>query len=487
MCVVIDEIELKLALSPEASTVLEASTLLGAPASRSILHSTYFDTPDKRLHQNGMSLRIRSDGDARVQTVKADNDHSIGLFTRSEWEMPIPGTVPILDGRNPIQSLLGHEVDAIGAIFTVEVERICWSVLRDGADIEVALDRGAVIAGERRQSFCEIELELKAGDPTALFALADHIDAIVPVRLGVLSKAERGYRLSAAGTPAGYNAEPMILAVDMTAASAFQAIVHACLRQYRLNEDMVLHDRQAEALHQSRVALRRLRSAFFIFKPMLPDAQAKHFRDELRWLCTALGAARDIDVLLARAPEGGLRDRLLSAREEAYTLVDATLASSRTRDLMRHLVAWISDGPWLRTPGITKDMPATEFAAGALDHIRKRLKKRGSALQEISDEDRHEARKRAKMLRYASEFSMSLFPHKRQRQRYISFIAALGALQDHLGALNDQVAALALLDQLGIAHGHEVRSMFPGGKRKGLIGAASKAFDKVMDAKKFWR
>ena len=63
------------------------------------------------------------------------------------------------------------------------------------------LDCGEVVAGERRSPVCEIELELKSGDPAALFAFARRIDAVVPIRLGVLSKAERGYGLADAAPP----------------------------------------------------------------------------------------------------------------------------------------------------------------------------------------------------------------------------------------------------------------------------------------------
>ncbi|MDF0542379.1 CHAD domain-containing protein [Sphingobium sp. H39-3-25] len=275
--------------------------------------------------------------------------------------------------------------------------------------------------------------------------------------------------------------------MDMTAAAAFRTILHACLRQYRLNEDVLLLGRQTEALHQSRVALRRLRSAFFIFKTMLPGPQARSFRDELRRLCAILGAARDIDVLLARAPEGAVYDSLISARADAYAVVDDALASARTRTLMRNIVAWMSETSWPGPSSVPKDMPATRFATEALRRLRKRLLKRGRALKEISDQERHDARKSAKMLRYASEFFMSLFPHHRQRCRYTSFIAALGALQDDMGALNDRATAIGLLEHLGIARDKDLRSMFPVGRRKDLIADASKAFDAVMDAKKFWR
>ncbi len=104
----------------------------------------------------------------------------------------------------------------------------------------------------------------------------------------------------------------------MTAAKAFQHIVQTCVRQFRLNENLLSDGRQPEALHQVRIALRRLRSAFSIFRAMLDQDVSPGLRDELRWLASELGEARNLDVLLARSQPGPLHDRLETARVAAY-------------------------------------------------------------------------------------------------------------------------------------------------------------------------
>ncbi|WP_336964183.1 CHAD domain-containing protein [Sphingobium aquiterrae] len=482
-----EEIELKLELTPDAGDALEASVLLGIPVSRTSQRSTYFDTPDRQLFAHGLSLRIRNSGGKLVQTVKADDGKAAGLFARPEWEMPVRTETPIVDARTPITTLTGADAGTIAPVFAVQVERICWNVAAGDAQLEVVLDRGAVIAGTRRQPVCEVELELKSGTPASLFAFADRMAAIAPLRLGVLSKAERGYRLLARA-PGACRAEPIALPPGTTAAKAFQAIAHACLRQYRLNEAILLQGRQPEALHQARVALRRLRSAFFIFAPMLADHRADHFRIELRWLSNVLGDARNIDVLIANAPPGALRDRLQRAADDAYAHVERVLASARVRTLMLALAEWLAAGPWLQSRALAdiRDGTAADFATGALARLRKRLKTRGRHLEEIDDEARHDIRKTAKKLRYASEFFASLFPRKRQRHRHRRFIDRLEALQDHLGALNDRATAVALFDHLGLQDSEDARAMFAHIGKTRLIASAAEALDELVDARKFW-
>src|SRR3546814_19293009 len=101
------------------------------------------------------------------------------------------------------------------------MERRTWIISEGGATIELVLDSGEVVAGERTSPICEIELELKQGDPGALFAFARRIDAVAPARLGVQSKDERGYPLTG-HAPTLVQAELVKLAAGMTGADTFR-------------------------------------------------------------------------------------------------------------------------------------------------------------------------------------------------------------------------------------------------------------------------
>jgi inorganic triphosphatase YgiF len=480
---------LKLDLTEAGADALEASGILPGDAKIRQLRAVYHDTPKRDLAQAGISLRIRAAGDERIQTVKADGAGNAGLFARSEWETPVESDEPVLDDSTPVKALLGERVQSIAPQFEVRVERRAWIVTEGEAEIEVVLDRGEVLAGDRRDLIRELELELKAGAPAALFAWARKIDELVPARLGVLTKAERGYRLSEP-VRSVFKAEPVRLNADMTAAQAFQHVAQACVRQFRLNEAVLLGDRAPEALHQARVALRRLRSAFSIFKPLFAgDARAGALREELRWLAGELGTARDLDVLLGRARAGALHERIQKAREEAYVQVEAALSSPRVRRTMLDLTEWLADGAWLVAAGTQdrRNEPVREFAAAALERFRSAVKKQGRNLTKLDDETRHELRKSAKKLRYASEFFVAVFDAKRDRRRHSGFIAVLEELQDQLGALNDLATAPEVIRKLGIEGDPEADALLGSGKRKALIAAAAEAHEALVDAKRFWR
>ena len=479
------ETELKLELTAEAAETLAASGLLGEPAATRTLRSVYFDTADTRLKTAGFSLRIRASGNDRIQTVKAGGPAS-ALFARDEWEMPVSGETPVIDYSTPLRTELAIGADDLQPQFSVEVTRRIWNVTEGDTVIEVALDDGFVVAGERGTPLCELELELKGGSVQGLFTLMRRIADIVPVRFGVRSKAERGYGLREELRPA-LKSEPMRLDRGMSAASSFQAIAEACFRHFRLNEDLFLQNRNAEALHQARVALRRLRSALSLYGTMLPYAQ--HLKDELKWLANTLGDARNIDVLLVEEKEGDLHDRLEAARGEAYGRVDEALRSPRARSLALEFNAWLRCGDYLSLPETEeiRSTPAAEFALQALDRKRRKLKKAGQALAEVDDAQRHEARKAAKKLRYAAEFFGPLFAGKRAQKRYRKFVDQMENLQDRLGLLNDMVMAPHVFEALGLADAAGPRNVIDEDAKARLIRDGQRALDKLIDTKRFWR
>jgi len=479
------EVELKLEI--DHIDRLVASDLFGEPDETIEQTSTYFDTSDNSLFAEGFTLRIRSVGDARTQTVKATGP-SAAIFARSEWETPVTGDTPVVDHTSPLINEFGERAKDVRPKFTVVNERRIWNVTENGSNIEVALDRGSVRSVDRETPILELELELKDGKSKDLFALARKIEDIVPVRFGVLSKAERGFRLLEAERTV-VKADPVELDRGDNTCHAFQTIAHSCFRQFRLNETILRSRENQESLHQGRVALRRLRSAITLFKPMLQDGEAKRLSAEFRWLAGVLGAARNLDVLLPKANPGELRDSLTEKRATAYDNVIEALDTSRTRALMLDFNEWLYCGDYLCNAAMrdVRERSATEYASEALDKARKKLKKHGQDLSGVDDEHRHEARKDAKKLRYAAEFFRSLFSDKRGMRRYKRFIGAMEALQDELGALNDLATGPEVLE------GHGLRSL-PGADeltvhvdKTKLIRSAQDALDDVLDAKRFWR
>ena len=485
-----DEIELKLQADPLAIATLLADPLITdhAPISRDQL-STYYDTDDHALRRAGLSLRIRRIGERRVQTIKTEGRGAASLFARGEWEQDATADAPELDD---IAFVLGDAL-ADGArpqpIFTVAVNRTRVVHALDGARIELVADQGTVTAAGRESPVCEIELELLDGDRAALFALATKIAARVPLKLGILTKSERGYGLLAGRDHAAIKAEPIALSRDNDAAAMFEMIAGSCLRQFRLNEDKLLETGAAEPLHQARVGLRRLRSALSIFRDMLAGPELDRFQAELRTLAALLGRVRDVDVLLDKLGDEDALRRLEEARAERHAAVVAALASPAIRVLMLDLVAWIAIGPWRESGGNAdiRLMPARDFAEHALDRLRRRVKRRGRHFARLDEAARHRVRIAGKQLRYAAEFFAGLYPGKKPSRRRETLLEALEALQTQLGHLNDTASGRALFDELGIADADAILAAGKKGNLSRLLPKAEDAYERLIDAKRFWR
>lgn len=481
------ETELKLEVELDAAAFLEAAALLSAAPTIARQRALYFDTPDFRLRAKGISLRIRCAGPRRVQTMKVAAGPAAGLFARTEFELPVSDDEPVVDATSPLAKILGKQAKALAPVFEILIERRTWMLKEGASDIECAIDRGQAKIGCRETRISEIELELKAGDRRDLFHLARKFDQVAPVRLGMLSKADTGYGLLGPAVRM-HKADPVRLDADVDARDAFRQIALSCVRHYRLNEAMLFEEWHPSALHQARVALRRLRSAFTIFKPILPGVPANSFKSALRDLSSVLGEARNLDVLRDRI-EGGPARGIEDARDLAYTKVRTLLASAEIRALMLDLAEWLTVGDWLAAGSQQGEGRASgkDFAADALRRLRKRIRKHGRRLRQGSDDDRHTVRKDAKKLRYASDFFESFYVTSHQKRRHAKFAKTLEKLQEHLGALNDRVTAQELIAAMGIEEQRLTDALLGETAPDTLIRRAQSAWDELIDLKPFWR
>ncbi|WP_375464931.1 CHAD domain-containing protein [uncultured Methylobacterium sp.] len=506
------EIELKLTCTGPDLAALGAHPLLqGASSEPKLLTATYFDTADGALRAAGLTLRVRRTGENFVQTVKAGAG-AAGLFDRAEWETEVAGEAPDPDAfaDTPVADLLAASgAPALIPQFRTVVTRSVRPVTYGDSRIAATLDAGHVEAEGVNAPLCELELELESGSAADLFGLAQALAETVPLRLGVLSKSARGFALRKADGPRPSKAGAVALPQDATGGEAFRLIALACLRHLRLNEDVLLATRDPEALHQIRVALRRLRTAFSLFKPMLAhDARAGALSDEIKRVTEPFGRARNLDVFVEttlaaeiahRPDEPGLpplRARLEAERTRAHDAVGAILAAPEWRGLILDLAAWIETGPWRAGAARLRDGPARDVAGAVLERLRRRIAKRGRHIDRLDPEARHRVRIAGKKLRYGAEFFAGLYPGKRARRRHKAFGAALSDLQDHLGGLNDLATAHAVMaglaDDADAPGGH---ALFAAGLTAAdadahaddLLAKAAEAHGALRDVKPFWR
>ena len=183
-----------------------------------------------------------------------------------------------------------------------------------------------------------------------------------------------------------------------------------------------------------------------------------------------------------------LLDQLENARAIAYCDVTETLGSTRTRTLLINLAEWMVDGAWLsqNETGRKRKQSAEVYAREVLRQLRKKLKKSGN-LSACDDEQRHEVRKAAKKLRFASEFFASLFDSKSARRRHKRFLGALERLQNKLGTLNDFAMMPLVLEQIGLGYFAQSPALFSTSEKAQLLIVATDAYDELVDAKRFWK
>jgi inorganic triphosphatase YgiF len=484
------EVELKLELSPGEIAAFRNAAVLGDPARRPVDQlTTYFDTDKGDLRKAGYSLRLRRKGKSCHQTVKQRGADSGGFSSRAEWETRVETAQLDFEAlkATPVGKLLTRRDmrKRLGQVSETQVRRTTWLIALGASEIELILDEGRVVSDGREAPISEIELELKRGARADLFALAQMLGEGLILRMGVVSKSERGFRLLEDRSARAHKAEKIRLDPGMAIGEGFAVIVQSCLRHFRLNEPLVASDLNAAALHQARVAMRRLRSALTLFRPVLIDADFARLRSELRWFTDQLGDARNLDVILAaRPPEGAqpdpaLRRQLRGWRKQAYQHVQSALAERRLPALILDLVAWSEAGDWRSEE--PAGQPIRPFAEARLDRAWKRVREQGKGLGALAVEDRHRLRIEMKKLRYATEFFVSLAPRK-PRSRQKLFMGHLRNLQELLGGLNDIETRRQLAPQL-FEGGDGVREA----EAAALIARAEQAYESMRELGPYWR
>ena len=456
-----DEVELKLTVALERAAAVRQMPLLRRLAEKRALtrqlSTVYFDTPDQALAKRGVVLRIRSLGRRRIQTIKLPSEGLGGLQVLHEIETAVTGDRPELDKiADPrLRRLFADKTITrrLVPLFATEFRRTVWPLRFNESLIELAFDQGEIRAKAAGLPISEIELELRAGRPEHLFELALAIHESLPVTLGGATKAARGYALLGDSAPAPAKASAAGLMAAMTARDAFAAAARSCLAQMRANEAPARLGSDPESIHQLRVGLRRLRALATAYRDTLASEPHEYLSRELRWLQQELNPARDWDVFIAttltpiaeRVP--GLRPGLDAAgelRALAQSRACATLDSPRYTALLLRCYSWLATGGWAAADAPALDRPVGDFASAILHRRHRRLRKFGGKRADMSEAELHRLRLMAKKQRYVGEFFRELYPRKATGK----YIAALAAIQDALGSLNDALVSRHLVEEL---------------------------------------
>ncbi len=476
------------------ATVFES--LEGQQATTARIAETYYDTPGSRLWRRGYSLCLRKQGQGYELALKTQGRSAIHL---QEWTVRLDRRVADLD-------LLPPEAprDAIGAIpaedlqprFRCELRRSLKRLALPGADVEVSLDVGLLRSGKQQRPISELEFALADGDVAVML---DRVRALIRRRRVTMeprSRAARGMELAEDRPPSWIKAAKPALHPDDTLGDAMAKIIAVTETQITGNIAAAADGRDPEGVHQLRVALRRLRSAFSLFKGHL-DASGERLNQEARLALKHLGAARDLDVFLSETlPPVLLGDetnpalRRLANRAEvksraAYREVRKLVSSPGFNAFLLDLLRAAEDGGSVMEDRETQLRPV---AVRLLRRRHKKVLKAGRGFANLSTAERHEVRIALKKFRYACDYFQALFPKKGTQ----AYLRRLESLQNDLGWLNDARVAELIVDDLSA---NDVRAAIGGALVKGWyrhrviqvephMVAAWKDFRK---ARPFWR
>lgn len=213
----------------------------------------------------------------------------------------------------------------------------------------------------------------------------------------------------------------------------------------------------AEGVHHMRTTTRRLRGELRIFGPFVDADWKDSVESELKWLADVLGQVRDLDVLGERLRNTGadlldpLAPLFADVRERhcgARRALDEALQGDRYHFLLGSL------GDAASHPKLMKRASKTCRRAipPRVEKLWDKLKRAGRALRpEDPDDQYHDARKRAKRVRYAAEFAASVLGHRATRAAE-ALANRAHDLQDVLGQLQDAAVARQTVERVARAH-----------------------------------
>lgn len=166
-------------------------------AKQECLEARYYDTVDGKLRQAGLAYRIRRENEKWVATIKGGGSSEGGLHSRLEVNELVGGPEPdlsVFSGHGILQQALTP--DPLHALLITRFTRDMLVIDSHGSSIEVAADRGEIIAGDKQSAISEIELELKTGSTAELLLAGAKLAERFALVLEPRSKFARGLMLA---------------------------------------------------------------------------------------------------------------------------------------------------------------------------------------------------------------------------------------------------------------------------------------------------
>jgi CHAD domain-containing protein len=494
-----EQVEYEYTFRPTADAVLPDLSVL--PGVQSVdpwqdfdLVAVYFDTPQLSLARSGVTLRRRSGGADDGWHLKVPTVDGNG---RTEISTPLGRTVRTPPKQLRMAALPWTRDDSLGVVATVRTSRRSQRLrAADGSTLAEVCDdvvhgQSQLMDHPQHHTWREWELELGNGTPALVGQAHDLLQETAgePVTGG--SKLARTLGEAMPQVDQDWQRE-------LTSSTPSRVVVAR-----RLSEQVAalkIHDSEVrrdapDGVHQTRVTIRRLRSALATFRPLLDRSVTEPLRDELQWIGRVLSDARDAEVIrirligtLEREPAelvlGRVRRRIDGDLKRAYKDARAraldAMESPRYLRLLNGLDELLAAAPWTDVAEEASSDVLPRRVRREWKRFRRRVKAAHDADEPAVDLRLHEARKAAKRVRYAAETLQPIYEKDAKR-----LARKVKKVQSTLGDNQDSVVARRVLRKLAVQAHLDGDNAFTFGRLHGLEQAAGKS--SVERFEKAWK
>ncbi|MBL8929685.1 MAG: CYTH and CHAD domain-containing protein [Kineosporiaceae bacterium] len=416
------------------------------------LEATYLDTADLDLLTHKWILRRRTGGSDAGWHLK----RPLAEGERDEMHFPLgrsARTIPVAVQRAVAVHTRGKPLAPIARLSTERTVRalrdargaVLAEVMLDAVDAASLHPDGSV---RDASTWFEMETELGTGDLVLLRALDERMRSAGAWPSPSVSKLAQAMQERLAVEPLNRVAPPPQFG-PATAVGVVLAYLAGEVCHLQENDPLVRVDAE-DAVHQMRVASRRLRSALATFRPLFDRSVTDPIRVELQWIGAELGSARDVEVIrdhLVQAVTAEpaalqhgpvvkrIRSTMAARYKQAHTHGVAQLSSERYYALLDSLDALVA------TPPLAEDAGGRE-----VEYLLKLVRRTWKRIEDLHDQleltdDRHErdvhlheVRKAAKRARYAGEALAPTFGKSAS-----DYASAMSSIQSSLGDHQDSV------------------------------------------------
>ncbi len=446
-------------------------------------HDRYLDTADHSFYKHNFAVRLRAykDGGLLLTLKRVGGQVAGAIHSRDEYEVHVGAldvsTWPEGEVRDMVQQIGGGK--PLEELFSIEQTRFVSHLYQGERDVaEMSLDRVAIGAPGGPVSGYELEVELlPEGLMSDLRILARLLMEEYNLAPQPLSKFEQAAVLTSAfshdeptpqataqasedeeATPkkAGAGAHAAGVLPTDSAGTAARKIIGERFREMLANEKGTRKGKDPEALHDMRVATRRMRAVLRVYADYITGPDVKAVRKGLRDLAHAQGAVRDLDVLIGHAQKfreglptderpslGTLIDSWRSQRDQARKELIRLLDSkdyARFVKQMHHFLEEDADNVPPHDGGDVEPYQVRHLAGSAIWDRYEAARAFETVMDAPKLEQLHQLRIAGKYLRYTLECFSDVLPPDTHR-----LIKEVTEMQDQLGDLHDADVAAGLI------------------------------------------